>query len=360
MSGTTITSSASQWMRACSLIVADDTGDGLELAGPDQPQTLRIKFNVEYLQIHTPAALHARIYNLAPSTVQRLKALASKNPAGTLLLPFPTSARVVLKAGYQQNFGELFRGNIYQMRIGKETNVDSYLDIFAADGDAAHDWASMQKSLAKGYTSQDIWNHCGQSMQAWQVTTGDPPTGLSTTPSPRGCVLFGMTRDRLRDLSQTNNFTWNIYRNQLQGVPKFGVRPGQAVIINSTTGQIGTPEQTESGITVTTLLNPALSWGSKIQLNNTEIAALTQQLPGLQAATPLGPGAQKGVVPPINTDGLYTCLYVSHVGDTRGQEWYSRITALSIDPTALPPQSFNVQAPAGVGAAAASLQKPAG
>jgi hypothetical protein len=71
-------------------------------------------------------------------------------------IPAAASAQVILKAGYQQNFGELFRGQIYQMRVGKESNVDSYLDLFAADGDEAHGWATARQSLSAGYTAQDI------------------------------------------------------------------------------------------------------------------------------------------------------------------------------------------------------------
>jgi hypothetical protein len=345
MSGTTVTSSATQWLRACSLVVGDMSGNGIELAGPDQPNILRIRFNTEYPVTSTPARCHIRVYNLAPSTVQYITGLARAHPAGVTSIPVATSAQVILKAGYQENFGELFRGQIYQMRVGKESNVDSYLDIFAADGDEAHGWATARQSLSAGYTAQDVWNYCGKTMQPWQITTGQPHDGLSTTPSPRGRVLFGMTREILRQHAATNNYVWNINGGQLQGYPKFAVRPGQVIVVNAYTGQIGTPEQTDDGITVTCLLNPAILWGSQIKLNNTEVARLLLQSPGLNAATSpnVSHHGQTGYLPPTNTDGLYTVLHVSHVGDTRGQEWYSRFTCLSLDPTALVPTATPAQ-----------------
>jgi hypothetical protein len=54
------------------------------------------------------------------------------------------------------------------------------------------------------------------------------------------------------------------------------------------------------------------------------------------------------VVPPLNPDGVYVVLYASHTGDTRGNEWYTHITALSYDPTAIPPRAINVLTPPGV------------
>ena len=35
----------------------------------------------------------------------------------------------------------------------------------------------------------------------------------------------------------------------------------------------------------------------------------------------------------VANNGLYRVLQVDHVGDTRGQEWYSNIIGLSLDPT---------------------------
>jgi hypothetical protein len=345
-------SSASQWLRACSLIVADMQGNGIELAGPDAPQILRIRFTVNYWTTTTPASLHARIYNLAPTTVERIVGLANKNTATIVGVPGKTSAQVVLKAGYQANFGQLFSGYVYQIRTGKESNVDSYIDVFAADGDMAHNFGFLSKSLAKGYTSQDVFSHAAESFQQWQVTSGGPPDGLQSQPAPRGKVLFGMTRDTLDDLGQSNNFTWNIYNGELQAYPKFAVRPGEAVVINSTTGQIGTPEQTETGIQVVCLLNPALVWGSHIKLNNNEVAqfklAAANASLNQRAASPNAAFGNQGAwVPPLNSDGDYVCIYVSHVGDTRGDEWFTRITALSVDPTANVPQAIlNVPLPA--------------
>jgi hypothetical protein len=142
-------SSASQWMRVCSMVIADDT-DAIELVGADQVTGLRVKFAVNYCASGTPASTLARIYNLSPSTVQNIVGLASKDPPTINGLGFPSSARIGLRAGYRTDLGSLFTGTIYQLRIGKESNVDTFIDIFAADGDLSHNWATMRVALTKG------------------------------------------------------------------------------------------------------------------------------------------------------------------------------------------------------------------
>jgi hypothetical protein len=51
------------------------------------------------------------------------------------------------------------------------------------------------------------------------------------------------------------------------------------------------------------------------------------------------------VVPPLNSDGLFKALNVVRIGDTRGNEWYSRCVCISVDPTAIPPQGLDVPIP---------------
>jgi hypothetical protein len=356
-------SSAAQWMRSCSLIVADQTGRGLELAGPDTPQTLRIRFTVEQEIIHTPKTMHARIYNLSASTVQQIFALASKDPPKIDGIAFPSSARIVLKAGYRENFAQIFMGQVYQMKIGKESNVNSYLDIFAADGDLSHNFATAQVALSKGYVAEDVLKHLGASLQRWGTNLGPAPNGLQSQPSPRGKVMFGMTRDYLDDFALTNNCTWAIRDGTLEVVPKFAVRPGEAILVDAYHGMVGTPEMTELGVRFTTLLNPAISWGSRVKMDNSQIAQFLLQQPGdnrlkLLTSPNVSYANQGNWIPPINSDGQYVVLSARHIGDTRGNEWYTDCICLSAnpsDPIPVAATNVNVLPPPLVGTA---LQGP--
>jgi hypothetical protein len=332
-----------QWLRACSLVISSDQSESsIELAGPDLNNSLRIRFTTTFQFTTTPASLKARIYNLSPQTVSKILALAGQNGPGVGAVPIASRAQVVLKAGYQGKIGLVFTGQIYQMRIGKERNTDSYLDIFAADGDFAHNWSICAFSVDKGYTQQDLWKKATGTMTAWGVQPSAPPSGLPTTPSPRGKVVMSMTREALNDLGDTNNFTWNIVNNQVVGVPKYTWLDTEAIEINSSSGMIGVPEQTEVGVSVSTLLNADIRWGTLIHLNASDIARFVQ---GTGTATAqqaaLSPNISQatrgGFLPPFNADGYYVVLQATHVGDTRGNEWYTHMVCLSVDKSAQVP-----------------------
>ncbi len=354
MSGT----GSQQWLRACSLVVGDQTGAGIELAGV-QDQVLRIRFTVSYYISSTPALLHARVYNLSTATRQQIVGLASKGASTTdTSIAFATSAQVILQAGYQGSVGKVFKGQVYQLRQGYENSTDSYLDIFAADGDMGHTYDIANTTFAKGYSAVDKWNYHNQTLSKWGLATGDPPTGLPTTQSPRGSVVFGSTRERMDDLGQTYNFNWNILDGQVQALPKFSFRPGAAIKINSLTGQIGFPEQTDQGVMVTCLMNPALRWGTRVVLDNKEISQFLIKSSGTAAQSslfPNVPGANQYLVsgnplnpewiPPIDADGNYVVVWAEHTGDTRGTDWYTKFSCISVDPSAPVPQATNNVAP---------------
>ena len=141
---------------------------------------------------------------------------------------------------------------------------------------------------------------------------------------------------------------------QLTAAPKFSVRSDEAIVLNSETGMVGSPEQTERGVSVMCLLNPAIRWGTKLQINEADIQRLLVQrgtsgstsaqvggTPGFAASglSPSFSGGQSELIPPLNSDGIYVVLFASHVGDTRGEAWYTRSVCLSIDPTALKPRA---------------------
>jgi hypothetical protein len=346
-----------QWLRACSLVVAGDK-ESIELAGPTQEQILQIRFSVSYHIKSTPAVMNARVYNLSKATVQKIISLANKGPAEWDGIPYPTSARVTLKAGYIENYAQLFDGQIYQMKVGREAAVDSYLDIFAADGKLAHLTAMSNRTFASGYTAEDVWKAAGKDMGPWGVSTGATPDNLPKDKSPRGKVIFGPTSAVLNQHSDAHGYTWNIESMQLQGLPIGSFKKNSAVVINSMTGMIGVPEQTEEGIKVTTLLNPAIRWGTRVTINNRDIARLLFQGQGMTVpaeagkATPVvalnkadfGSMTAKDLNDPEaiygDADGLYVVLWAEHAGETRWQEWYTRFSCFSVDPTTVPvPQS---------------------
>lgn len=289
-----------QWLRACSLLVADASGKGLDLG------ELCITFSTKKGDTETPNSAEIRIYNLSEATMSRMKR---------------EFTRVVLQAGYQSNCGVIFDGNIRGTRSGRERGTDTWLEILAADGDRAYNFATVNTTLAAGSTPADRVDVCQQSFAAKGTGKGYMPE-LGETKLPRGKVMYGMARKYMRSEAETTGCSWSFQDGKLQMVKTTGFLPGEAVVLTHETGLVGTPEQTNEGITVRCLLNPKLRVNGRIKLDNKSIQ---------QAQTQLKMSAQRP--PRMDRDGLYRILKVEFSGDTLGNDWYADMVCIGLDDT---------------------------
>ncbi|MEE3504829.1 hypothetical protein QN399_00880 [Pseudomonas sp. 10C3] len=296
--------SVPQYLRQISLKIGDDKS-AIDLS------EMRIRFSVRRGDISTPNTADIRVYNLSDATTKKIE---------------KEFTRVVLQAGYAGNFGIIFDGTIKQARRGRESQTDTYVDITAADGDSAYNFAVMNVSLAAGSTASDHLQQALQSMTSRGVTMGDTSV-LSAAKLPRGKVFYGMTRDFLDALGKTQDVSWSIQDGQLTLIPNTAYLPGEVVVVTSATGMIGLPEQTQNGVTVRTLLNPGIRLGRQLKIDNSSIQQLRlNPAPLTEKSTSLSLVQIR-----LDADGFYKVLNVSFYGDTRGEEWYSEAICISID-----------------------------
>ncbi|RQU63890.1 hypothetical protein DF143_07045 [Burkholderia cenocepacia] len=299
---------ATQFGRKVSLIIGPDSGDALDLSG------LRIVFRVQRGDLQTPNSARIRVYNVSDNTAQRTAA---------------EFTRVVLQAGYEGNYGIIFDGSIIQVRRGRESPTDTYIDITAADGDMAYNFAVVNTTLAAGSTHADVVNACLKAMGKFGVTAGYI-VDLPSNPMPRGQVLFGMARDHLETVARSTQTLWSIQDGQLQIVPETSYVPGEIPVINARSGMVGLPEQTQNGITVRMLLNPGVKIGRLIQLDNSSIQRYEFSLSSADAIANRNTSLQNK----INGDGFYYVMSNEFWGDTRGNDWYNEVICLAVDATA--------------------------
>ena len=107
---------AKQFIRHCTLVVAGTSGEGLDLS------QMRIGFDVKKTDAQTPNTAEIVVFNLSANTVKQIR---------------KEFTRVILQAGYGENFGVIFDGNIKELVSGKE-GTDTTLSISAGDGDRAY------------------------------------------------------------------------------------------------------------------------------------------------------------------------------------------------------------------------------
>lgn len=309
------TASTTLYLRKCSLVVANAAGSGIELS------QLRVRFEIQGMIAGTPQILTARVYNLADNTVHQIR---------------EEFTQVVLQAGYEGNFGTLFSGSITQLRFGRENATDTFVDIFAADFDVAHNWGVINTSIAAGYTSDDVFNAVRKVYTGYGVKFDQDTPDFKAQPAPRGKVMFGMARDTMDALGKKEDMTWHVEQGQFHMLAYSAYKPGDAIRLDVDTGLIGVPQQTIDGIQATCLLNPSIGPGSRVQINQRLISqyAWQNQFSGpnpkvVNPAAPLDKDRGGGA-------GFYKVLIVNHVGDTRGNEWYTNFNCIALDPSGPP------------------------
>ena len=308
------TTSKPSWLRAGSLFVVNDS-QTLDLS------QMRFTFKTQQSEVESPNNAVIRIYNLKDATTSRIK---------------QEFTRVVLQAGYQNGpAGVLFSGEIRQFGSGRESAKDTYLDILAADGDTAYNYGFISQSFASGTPHSEMVDASISALGTYGVNKGQVNYEGTGGILPRGKVLFGLARAQLRGLSKQVGATWNISGGKVNITPLDGYLPGEAVVLNSATGLIGRVEQTIEGMRLTCLINPKISPGTLLQIDNKSINTTSAQHPLDGPSSPQIPfDSYKGLqrFASIAADGLYRCYVVEHEGDSRGQEWYSHVIGLAVNP----------------------------
>ncbi|MBL0320450.1 MAG: hypothetical protein IPP74_14340 [Alphaproteobacteria bacterium] len=294
-----------QYLRKINLIVADKNGDGLDLS------QFRIVFDVKLSDSQTPNTAKVRVYNLSQTVASQIQ---------------QEFTSITLQAGYDSNFGTIFAGSIKQVVYGSENNVDTFIDIRASDGDVAYNYAFVNSTLGGGASQKDIVTASLSPMQQSGIGLGYVDD-TDSKKLPRSKVMYGMSRDYLRKSAINTNTNWSIQNGNYQSVKQTGILPNQAVVLNSTSGLVYTPNQTNDGIIAKCLLNPNIKIASSIQINQNDIQAQ------LIEDQPTSGSTQASSPSPIAADGFYRVLLAEHNGDTRGNDWYTTITGLSMDKT---------------------------
>lgn len=299
-----------QYLRVCDLMVSGSGGGSADLSG------LRVTFQINHAVVQTPRSAWIRVYNVAQSTIAKVQ---------------QEFTSVSLTAGYQGNSATVFSGTIKYIRAGRETQTDTFLDIFAADGDEAYNQANVNVSLAAGWTDQDVYTACLKSMSAFGITQGNTPT-LNSNGTVRGASFYGPTKSVLTDLAARNGCSWNLAQGQLNLIPIGQPSTNsQAIVLNSQSGLVGIPKQTVLGVEFTALLNPKIVPGSLVKIAAADVLGAT---PILASAS-----VQTASLPSIAAAGLYAVQWVDLEGDTRGQPWYTHGVCASANPNDIQPFS---------------------
>lgn len=298
-----------QFGRVVNLIVSGGN-NGLDLS------KLQIQFKTFAPDSDSPPTAFIRVWNASLSTATRVQKEFN---------------HVSLQAGFEDpGPGIIFDGTIVQTKIGAENSIDSYVDIFASDLDELYNYTVISKTLKAGSTPKDRVAAVIQAAQAAGAKQGVIPDNLGTGGTlPRGKVMFGMAREQMNDIAHSTGTSWFVENGKINMVQNQGYLPGDIIDINSATGMLGVPELTNAGLEVSCLLNPNIKVGTRIRVNNADIATTKVNQ---QGAFPTY--GSINLVANKSADGTYRVLVREHSGDNRGNDFDTKLTCLAVDASA--------------------------
>jgi hypothetical protein len=275
------------------VVVAGDTTAGWDVS------QLRVVFEIEKTYMAYANYAYITIYNLNES-------------AESLIVK--EGSRVYVEAGYENGiYGNIFSGNIIQFIREKEDNLDYTLTLVCLDGDGFLNANWIDITLNAGQNKRQIINAiCNRALVSTPIGRISPE--ISGEQLPRGKVLFGRPKDYLGIIAMEQNGNFYV-ENGDTIITKCTDEPTKVLEVSPSTGLIGTPEQTQYGANFKLLLDPRVGLLASIKINNASVRQL-RQAPG---QLPIK----------LDDDGQYQAYRVRHIGDSRGNDWYTEVDGIS-------------------------------
>lgn len=244
-------------------------------------EQLRVAFEIDKTINEKPNPAKIQVWNLNRDHINQLLSQDYK--------------KVALSVGYGE-LRQIYVGDITKTRIQRE-GLDFVLTLECSDGHQAYTQSRAKTTLKAGATDKQIVEELQKTMPKVQSGAIDIPNQRKL---PRGRVLNGNSRDILNKIARNNKADWSIQDGALIFLPKDKVLNDDAVLISQDTGMINAPEQTDEGLELTCLLNPALQIGRLVKVES--------------------------IIEYFN--GEYKIVKLAHSGDGIGGDWHSKITVV--------------------------------
>ena len=271
---------------------------------------LKVVFSIQRTAMYNPNKATITIYNLNASTEMSI---------------VQEGYRIIVEAGYESNYGQIFDGTILMCNRAKQNGTDYILSILALDGTQFLNEGYCSLTYAKGQTARAIVDGI-TNKAAVGIALGYASPVLGTVKYSKGMVVHGLAKNTLSDIAKSINGTWFVdngklyiiaYSDSAAKLP-MGL---QAIELSEKTGLIGNPAQVQQGVNARMLLNPKVAPYSLVHIKN---ELITEQLVDIGTFS-------KGITTPwlLDTEALYRVVSVTFTGDTRGNDWYADITTVT-------------------------------
>lgn len=255
-----------------------------------QIRDLAMAFKVEKTLLAKPNKAELQIWNLNPDHRKALEQLKK--------------APVSIIAGYKDAASLLFIGDLQDVRTEID-GPDRITKLQSGDGATAIQKARIAISVQKGTTSDLVLKQAASALGVGegnlsQAVAAIRASGFASVFSS-GTVAHGSAARVMTGVCRSLNLTWSIHNGKLQILPRAKALEGEAILLNRSTGMIGSPTVDNKGVMkVVSLMAPDIFPGRKLVL----------EAEGLK--------------------GNYRIEKTIHEGETHGPNWYVSIEAKRI------------------------------
>lgn len=286
-----------------------------------EPEALRVTFDV-----YTPAWQNfwyadISIYNLDESKTLQLLGNNTQGPTG-----IKEGMEVILYAGYLNgNYGVIWDGFVMQPLWDRENVTDFKVTLHCVIGlpDLTRNFINnTYGGSVAGVSQLDLLSKMAKDcFRPIGIQPGAISGTVNNTPLPRGKTVFGNPKRYFNWVAADNNMMAWLDAKGLKMADLGNVNDiskDDVVVYTPQTGIIGTPVQTQYGADFRFLLDPRIQAKKplmQIKVDNTIIRQQKKEV-----------GVPPGL---LDQDGQYIVQAVRHVGDTRGQEWYTEVIGIT-------------------------------
>lgn len=284
--------------------------------------SLRVTFTIQKYGWTTPNFSEISVYNMSPETEN---------------LVYKNGTRIMVEAGYKNgNFGVIYDAPIFQPLWERE-DYHTFKVIFRCVD--AMDIIYENHVATVGTALDHQKNMVIQMMSRARVPSNIKiADNMVSKTLSRPKVYFDNPMIYLRKWAQQNGTLPSVIDREIildkpQSAVTTTVQESAIVLSPDEGGLVGTPQQTQDGVNFTCLLNPLISIFFPpmiIKIDNSKIRQAALQYNNAGFAR-------------LDSDGMYRVIGVTHIGDTRGNEWYSNVVGANQDMEGLRPAMFETE-----------------
>ena len=260
----------------------------IEISPDIKVEDLKIRFDVKKSILSNQNYCRVDIYNLSQATRNRIASDAS--------------SLVRIRAGYVQNGGlvSIGQGNVSNV-IHTLQHPDIITTIYSKDGFNSIIDNNISLSFKENTTLKSVIDAIARDLKL-PVKFADYDQNATFK---NGYSYLGSIPNALDQLGEQFNFKWSIQNDQLMIIRSGGSNKNKSVSLSAETGLIESPEliiktknlplTNRNEYKVTALLQPQLEAGDLIDIQSKVIT------------------------------GTFVVKELNHLGDTRGNEWFTKI-----------------------------------